>query len=457
MYKRLYFIGIIAYALMFVLAVLFYKERIIILDTSFTLFHIINEHFFSIQVYRFGDAFNQSFPLLASMAGLSINGVLLCYSLGYMSCFFLCYVVVGPVLRQYDFALVILLLNVLFVADTFYWVTSQLPQALALLMVVLAYLRNKQDSDTKIMTWIMAIIGLVTVAFFHPLAAFVLAYAVFFFVSRNESFLKRKVLYGIWLIFVLAIEVKAIVFETPYEHSSMSGLKNFITQFPDYFTLFSNRQFLKNCVTEYYWIPILFLLVVVYYVAQKAWKKLLWFVAFFFGYLLLINVSYPTNVTPSFYIESLYMPLSIFIGLPFVFDILPALQKKGVAIPLTVLIVATGVLRIYFAHVPFTARLDYERTYLDKYGASKVIVRSNETDDEVLKLLWGSPYEMLFLSLSERHQPASIIIDKDPMYRPWAPFVNKAIIVNWGIYWYKDLNQQYFHFTDTTSGYTIIK
>ncbi len=457
MYKRIYFIGIVAYVVMFLFAIQFYKERIIILDTAFTLFHIINDHFFSIQVYRFGDVFNQCFPLLATMAGLSLNAVILCYSLGYVSYYFLCYLVAGTFLKQYDFALTILLLNLLFVSDTFYWVTSQLPQALAFLMVVLAYLRNNQDSDTKLLTWIMAIFGLVTVAFFHPLAVFVLAYAVFFFVSRKEPFLNKRILYGIVLIFVLAIEVKAIEFETPYEHSSMSGLKNFITQFPDYFTLYSNKRFLLNCVSKYYWIPIMFGGVVIFYGTKKSWKKLLWFLAFFFGYLLLINVSYPSNATPVFYIESLYLPLSIFLGLPFVFEILPSVAKKRLAIPAITLITVTGLVRIYLAHIPYTERLGYERKYLDKYGTSKIIVRSNDKDDQMLQMLWGTPYELLLLSESERHQPASIIIDKDPMFRPWATGINKAIIVNWGVYWYKDLDNKYFHFTDTVSGYTIIK
>lgn len=47
MYKRLYFIGIAVYTIMLLLSVLFYKERIILLDTSYLLFHIIKDNFFA--------------------------------------------------------------------------------------------------------------------------------------------------------------------------------------------------------------------------------------------------------------------------------------------------------------------------------------------------------------------------------------------------------------------------
>jgi len=457
MYRRLYFIGIIAYIIMLFYSVLFYKERIIFLDTSFSLFHIIKDRFFSIQVYRFGDIFNQLLPVLATRAKLPVNDLMISYSLGYMIYYFLCYFICGSILKRYDFALTILLLNVLFVSGTFYWITSQLPQSMALLMLTLAYACNTQPANAKPARSLVLVTALITLAFFHPLLVFVMLYAVIFFTQESEVFSPpaKILLHVMALIYFATLLLKALIFSTPYERSAMSGMKNFITQFPDYFTLYSNKRFLTNCVTEYYWIPLLFACIVIYYAKAGKWKNLWLFLSFFLGYLLLINVSYPTSVTPPFYIESLYLPLSIFLALPFVFDILPVLEKKKLALPMVSLIVLTGIVRLYSVRTTYSARLDHERKILDKYGAVKVIAKAQKEDKDILQMLWGSPFELLLLSECERNKPASIIIDDDPMLRQSAYLIKNALVVNWDVYAYSTLNPEYFHFTDTTTGYVI--
>ena len=74
---------------------------------------------------------------------------------------------------------------------------------------------------------------------------------------------------------------------------------------------------------------------------------------------------------------------------------------------------------------------------------------------ETLQMMWGTAYEFLLLSESERGHPASIIIDEDPGRMPWPVSENKSLLVNWDTFPYKDIDPAYFHFTDTTSGYVI--
>lgn len=379
------------------------------------------------------------------------------YSAGVVLYYFICYFICGSVLKKYDFALVVLLLNLLFATDTFYWIPSELPQGTALFAVILSLVRNEDMNTIGSGKMGLLLIGLVVMAFYHPLLVFVMIYSIAYLATRKELFSDKKLLILIASFFFLIIFLKAIFFRTPYEQHSMSGLKNFVTQFPDYFTLYSNKKFLADFFTKYYWIPVLFIATVVMYARNKDWKQLLFFICFFVGYLFLVNISYPSQETPAFYIENLYLPLSIFLALPFVFDILPVLEKKKMAAAVFALIVLTGVVRIYSAHTTYTARLDYERKYLDKYDGVKVIAKATETDHVMLQMLWGTPYEFLLLSESERHKTASIIIDDTPGYRFWAPLVKNALMVNWDVYPYSKLNQKYFHFTDTVSGYTIIK
>jgi hypothetical protein len=457
MYRRLYLIGIGVYIVLLVFSIVFYKERIIILDTAFSVVHIIKDHSFFIPIYRFGDVLIQIFPFLALKAGLSLDHMMICYSAGVVLYYLVCYVVCGSILKRYDFALLVLLLNLLFATDTFYWMPSELPQGIALFAVILSLVGHEEMNTISRVKMGLLFIGLVTVAFYHLLLVFVIIFSIGYVATRKELFRDKKLLALIAFFFFATILLKAFFFRTPYEQHSMSGLKNFITLFPDYVTLYSNKKFFGYCLTKYYWIPLLFAGTTILYAANRQWQKMVWLICFFMGYLMLINISYPSKETPVFYIENLYLPLSIFLALPFVFDILPVLEKKKMASAVFVLIVLTGIVRIYFAHAKYTSRLDYERAYLDKYKEQKVIVKANEKDKDVLQMLWGTPCEMLLLSEIERHMPASIIIDDTPQYRYWAPYTKNALIVNWAVYPYSKLDPKYFHFTDTASGYAIIK
>lgn len=455
MYKRLYFIGIAVYIVLVVYSVLFYKERIIFLDTAFTLFHIVKDSFFSIQVYRFGDVLSQLLPVVAAKAGLSLDTVVLSYSLGFSLLYFGCYLVCGSVLKQYDIALAVLLMSILFTTDAFYWITSQLVQGLALLMVWFAYLRRMPAGYVK-PGKAAVIVGLtVTLAFFHPLIAVAILFVICFSLLRMHFIADSRLLYIVGAIFLSGIVLKAVAFRTPYERHSMSGLKNFYLLFPNYFNIYANKQFLSACLGRLCWIPLLFATIVMVYARQREWKKLWLFLAFFFGYLLLINITYPSAVTPQYYIENMYMPLSLFLALPFLFDVLPLLAKKKLAIPVFLVIAISGCIRICYAHTPYTKRLNYERAYLQKHAAHKIIAQAVNADTVVLQQLWGTPYEFWLLSTAEQNKSASIIIDDDPMHRDWARHKRKEFVVNWDIFPYSTLNSRYFRFTDSVNGYII--
>ncbi|MCW3123296.1 MAG: hypothetical protein JWQ38_2788, partial [Flavipsychrobacter sp.] len=457
MYKRAYYTGIIAYIVMLFLAVVFYKERTIFTDTAFYLFYIIKNNDFTIQIFRFGNVLCQFPALLARKGNAPINTILQVYSFTYAAYYFAAYLICGLGLKRYDFALIILLLNVLFVSDTFYWMPSEMPLGIAMLMLVLAYLGNKKDVTVKPAAWALLLAAMVTIVFFHPLIVFILAFSIIFFMLGGHVVISRRTLLNIGAIYIIVLLTKMLIFRSPYEQHSMSGLKNFVTQFPDYITLFSNKRFLVSCLTKYYWIPVLFAGIIVFYARAKEVKKLWFFIASVIGYLALVNISYPTAATPQFYMESLYTPLAIFIALPLVFDVLPAWGNGRFILPVMALIIATGCIRMYTTHTPYTARLNYERKILDQYGEQKVILNSKHFDEQMLQMLWGTPYEFLLLAECERNTPASILIDNNPAKYGWAVTKNNSLIVNWNVFLYSELPKKYFNFTDTTSRYSVEK
>jgi len=274
MYRRLYFIGFAAYVIMFILSSIFYKERTIFLDAAFNLFYIIKNKSFCIQLYRFGDVFNQLLPVIATKSGLPVNLIFRSYSVAFVIYYFFAYIICGSVLKRYDFALVILLLNILFVTDTFYWMQNQLPQASALLIIIFSLVAGKKFDSINLLLWSVLLTIEITVIFFHPLAIFVLIFSLFYFHISEQSFIDKKTLYTIAFIYIAGIAVKTVFFRSHYEGSAISGIKNFYTLFPDYITLFSNERFVHNWITKYYYIPILFFSITAYYFQRKERKKI---------------------------------------------------------------------------------------------------------------------------------------------------------------------------------------
>ena len=455
MYRRVYFTGIVAYIIMLVLSQVFFKERTIFLDAAYNLFYIIKDGGFAITLFRFGDVFMQLPPVLARKACLPADTIFQIYSAGFVLFYFIAYLICGSILKRYDFALVILLLNILLVSDTFYWCLSQLPQAIAILVAILAFLQGRQANTIKPWQWCIAAAALATAVFLHPLVLFVILYCLAFFGLSSPPGADKKTLYILGISYCSIMLIKFLFFKTPYEHHSMSGLKNFVTQFPNYFTLFSDKRFAYNCLVKYYWIPVLFVAIAVFYVRIGAYKKLWLFACAFCAYLMLVNISYPSAATPEFYIENLYTPLVIFLALPFIFDLLPVLEPKKLVFPAFILILLSGCIRIYTSHTIYTARLNYERKILREYGDRKIMLTTKQADTDTLLMVWGTPYEFLLLSLSERGRPASIIVDNHPLERYWAANLHSSYVTNWNVFRYDDLPARYFNFADTTTGYLL--
>lgn len=456
MYKRLYHIGFAAYAVLLVFSVLLYKERMIISDTAFALFNFTKDHSFSIQVYRFGDVFNQLLPVLAVNMGSSLDAITVIYSISFVVYYLSLYIICGSLLKQYELAICLLLTNILFVSDTFYWTISQLPQSVALVITAAAFVSSDKFYGESVWRRAMLALLIVTIVFFHPLAIFAAFYVLaFFFFDRKQ--LSKKVLFAFLGSYVLLVIIKALFFHTAYERHSLSGLKNFLLLFPNYLDLHSNRQLLSDLLTKYYWMATLFAATVIYYWKQRKRQMLFIFVVAFIGYLLLINVSYPSAETPGYYVESLYLPLSLFLALPFVFDLMPALAQRKIALPIFLLIMATGCIRIYATHNTYLARLNWERAFLQKNGDKKIIADAKKANAGILQMLWGTPYEFWLLSTIETGKSASIIIDEDPKHREWAATTTKSLVVNYNVFLYSELPPRYFVFTDTTSGYIIDK
>ena len=458
--KKLYKAGFWGYAILLVLAIIFYKERTVMLDTSFFLFYMVKDADFCIQNDRFIAAFPELIPLFARKIGASLNTISILYSISFVLYHLVCYVVCGSWLKQYRIAIALLLMHIILQTEVFYWCLSELWLALSLLFVVLAMIANITAKGKALIKIPVILFFIAALASAHPLMMlpflFVMAYLFF---NGSVGITKKQVIL-LTLLFIAAFLIKKFVFVSAYEDSNFGRLKHFKEYFP-YWDMPINKQFVKFCLTRFYWLPIVTVLVFIVYIKQRKWLPLIVFAGGLFGYILLINVLYPDNQTEFFYVENMYMPLAVILVMPLVFDVWPYYSNKNLRVfPIVfTLIVLSAMVRIYMKHDMYSTRIAWERDFLTKHKNEKLLIAPSKVPQDTLLMSWGTPYEFWLLSTVEHGQTASICVQDHMEDMRWLERnqVKTSFAAQWGVFMYKDLPAQYFIMKDSANYYKIVE
>ena len=195
--------------------------------------------------------------------------------------------------------------------------------------------------------------------------------------------------------------------------------------------------------------------IALFYMKYKRWFELLLSGGFFIAYLLLVNMSYPGG-EHQFYLENLYLPLTIFVAFPLVYDLMPKLKMTYAAYAF-ILVVAIRLADIYYTHNFYEERVDYLYGLIDEVQAgedSKVLLKEQEADKEALMMTWAVPYEVWVLSTYRDQESASIILTPNVDEKSYIQQYSTKFSATWGDFEYNSLPEQYFVFKDN-SNYVI--
>ncbi|OJW82945.1 MAG: hypothetical protein BGO69_02605 [Bacteroidetes bacterium 46-16] len=452
-YKRSYLAGLVVYLVLLFFSAAFYKERCVFSDSAYYLFFMVKDGSLSIQHYRFGAIVTQILPLLARKLFLSLNSIILLASLNRELFCFACYLLCGAVLRNYKMALVLLLFNTLLVSETFYF-QSELTQGIVLLITLFAFLDSEYANKARLLKYLVSFALIIVIVFLHPLVVMPFVFMCAYFYLREQR-IKNIPLY--FLFFIAVIVFKKLFYVDAYDANGMKYIEEVPRSLEHFFDLDSNKRFLLDCLQKYQWLIVLLVGNTVGLIMLKKWWKLVLFLIFTIGYILLINLSFPGFMI-SFYLENLYTPLALFLAIPFINDIFPLLHLRRLALASVLIVTCTGLLRIYLHHTPFTRRLIWERKYLSENLDKKQIVNTTKVPEDTLLMRWGAPYEFWMLSTTEYGRTASIVFAEDPANYMDATSQNKTFVTLWGgRYNYDDMPARYFKFKDTVTAYQVIQ
>jgi hypothetical protein len=267
--------------------------------------------------------------------------------------------------------------------------------------------------------WLAA---LVTAFYFHPLVLYAAAFlSLFFMLERDRprawAWMHLVVLGVFGSLAILKYKVLKLDW---YDAAAIKRQEAFGKLWPNWLDIESNRKFLEWSMADYWMLWGVIMGCTLFYFWKKSWVKALLVPGWAFGFVLLVNVPFYEAVGEQFYMENLYLPLSVFAATPLIFDMLRERNEpltRNASIVLFILFVI-NLLRIGFAHQPWTAKVQWEQTFLKETAnrtQRKILLSDKQVPMETLKMSWGSSYEFLMLSALEHPDSARcVIIHDDP-------------------------------------------
>ncbi|MCB0584370.1 MAG: hypothetical protein KDD06_03455 [Phaeodactylibacter sp.] len=406
--RRLGYLSMVA---LVALAAVFFRERAWFLDVAFQTFLLINEGSVQVMVNRFGAALVQLLPLIGIKAGAPLPVISLLYSISFPLLYLAFYTLIVRLLRNDLLGWALVFLYTLIVYDAFYWAISEQQQGLGALLVFYAYWLRFPRQEKPWM-WAVSTMGVVALAYYHPLV-----FIPFYFLWAFFGLHLRKKITGrpYWLlagIMAVVLALKSRFSGNWYDDGKYDTFfNNLEAYFPNYFSLPAHAKFLDNTLSTWYFFPVFLLIVTLFYFFHRYWLKLALVLAACFGYLMLLHIGSPES-TYRFYAEVNYMALTIFVMVPFLFDIAPRLKGQW-TVALFSVIVAIRLFSIALHHQPYEARWRWIARTLAQQpaGYNRFYLSEQEAPMDTLIMTWGVPYESLVISGSE--SPKTLLIHPD--------------------------------------------
>lgn len=395
-------LGYGVWAIMLLMALIFYRERAFFMDAGFQLFNLINEGAIQIYHFRFVTGIPQILPWLLLKLGAPLRVLALSFSASYILFYLLVYHLLVRYLKNDLLGWTLIFLFTLISFDTFYHIQSEFYLGLSLLLLSFGLvLKWPEMKEVRHLSILLAL--LVAVGFSHKLSLIFFVFLWLFFGLTFNAL--RHWRYVVLLGAFLAVAAfKSAFFTNWYEAAKQgefqSNLEHF---FPNLLDIPANLVFLKRCVQYYYLLPILLLSVSVFYFLNKKWLKLGLVWAFAFGYLMLYNISDP-QAQYRFYSEVTHLPLTIFVAVPFLFDVLPEVISRWSSLEkrvLPLLFAALMLLRlgtIAGNHRTFERQFSWIEAQLKRSGSHRFLMKKEVAPMDTVMMEWGVPFTAMHLS-----------------------------------------------------------
>ena len=419
--KNISRIALAAMGALFVVAIIYYKERSLFADAAFVIFHIINEKNLVIQENRYGSFVTQMFPDLGQKLHLSVKTILVLYGISFNLFYFSVSAILYK-LKQYYFVILMALYYFLFFSESFIWI-SEIPQGIAwmfLLFGVTLYLWNKKANILLLSLSFILFAALALFSHFVIAIPFIFLWVYFIIEKNNWPFSKGiSILLSSLIVFVIIVKFLLSGGQHGPESSQLYGVTHFsLKDVIESFTKPVVQMFFYRCLVNYWPGTLVFIIGIAALIKNRQRTLAIWTIASTLGYIIIMGLTYGNldSSTRLFHIESEWTSIGIIIAAPFVFTFLPKLKSTTAAWLLA------GIFIIRFIYIisffpPFTARNNMKEQLLSqmrKKGIKKLALINDEHLRAIAILDWALPYESVLMSSVDGDKPQLTFLFVNP-------------------------------------------
>jgi len=412
--------GYLFWLVLLIFSILFYEERVIFIDAAFQIFEVLNYGNFQIYAARFTSVITQSIPLLLSKLGLPLQWSLLSYSVSFIVLYGGIYHLIVRYLKNDLLGWSMIFFFSLLVFESFYYPVAELKLGIAFVLLFFAILLK--DSNPSLRIILLLCLLTIPICFTHRLVfAFYLFLGIFFLLSKEE--LRNKYIFGLLVFAFGVVAIQSKYFTNWYDRGKQVEFwDNYEKYYPNFHQIPSHQTFFEECIHHYYFFPILLIAAAtgyIFHIFKKHQKiafpflKLGLILGFSLSYLVVIHLSASTTFY-RFYHETNYLPLSLVVTIPFLFDFIPAYGVRKSLFFIFGIILLIRLNTIYNNHKVYTKRLAWMEEKMEtghQLGHHKIIIPSKEAPFKKHTMDWAVSYESLLLSKSRRpNQPATILL-----------------------------------------------
>ncbi len=406
--KQVRLTGIALFTLLCILAVYWYKERVLYIDSAYYAFNLFNNGYPAAEHNRYALYLYQLIPWGLFEIGASVPITLRVYSVCHILLHALTFLLLLR-MKQPRLAALLLIMQVIGYRECFFLTVNETALAISATSL-LAGLLNLRTDDNR-WSWsdnILSALCILIALFSHPMAMVLLPFVIgFHFIRQVKNTTVRKQSWQLIATMVILVIIKKLLSNSSgYEDDLYAQLNqswHIITNLKDIysFKFFTGEFKLQGAFFRIYWIPTaLFLLSLWLIVTKKDWKILTYQLLSSIGLWLLIIILFNRG-DGTIFMEKNFTPW-IFVALyPLVYYIkIDEIRLPWPAFASIVLIYLVSFSGIFKVSDMYSKRLYLMDQLITQKadGHSKLLIQDSTVNHDEWLGIWALPYETLLLS-----------------------------------------------------------
>lgn len=401
-------LGILVFAILGIASIVYYRERVIYVDSAYYVFNMFNKGLPTAEHNRYALYLYQFIPWIFFKFGAPITLVLKLYSI--------CHILLHALalffilrLKKYKIALLLIVMQIIAYRECFFLAVNETALVISASLVLYALLQRHLEKPFSKPAFLIYTFLCVSVALLaHPMAMIVLPFVVLMHgLQTKKNFLKHEAL-SVFISFLLAFIIKKSVSEASgYEDDLFNQLNSIGQIFANFSEVYSFKFFygefkLQSYFFKVYIMPLLLIPVIIgIHIRYKYYLELLAYLISMMGLWLLIIVLFNRG-DGNIFMEKNYTPWVMVSLFPLLY--LPIERIKyniGIVSVITISILAYSFYGVYEVTPMYEKRLylmDRLITEKNPSKANKLLIQDSTVNHDEWLGIWALPYETILLS-----------------------------------------------------------